>query len=58
MLLVTIGLIVATAPLGVMGIGMLRAATDRVLAERLIMARATAAHLNERLTQGVRHSTS
>jgi len=54
MLLVTIGLIVATAPLGVMGIGMLRAATDRVLAERLVMARATADHLNERLTQGVR----
>ncbi len=54
MLLVTIGLIVATAPLGVMGIGMLRTATDRILAERLAMARATAGHLNERLTQGVR----
>ena len=54
MLLVTIGLIVATAPLGVMGIGMLRAATDRVLDERLTTARATAGSLNERLTQGVR----
>ena len=53
MLLVTIGLIVATAPLGVIGIGMLRAATDRILDERLTMARATAGHLNDRLTQGV-----
>ncbi len=52
MLLVAIGLIVATAPLGVMGIGMLRAATDRILAERLAMARATAEHLGARLTQG------
>jgi len=54
MLLVAIGLIVATAPLGVMGIGMLRAATDRILGERLAMVRVTAGHLNERLTQGLR----
>ncbi len=54
MLLVTIGLIVATAPLGVMGIGMLRAATDRVLAERLAMTRGMADHLNDRLMQGRR----
>jgi HAMP domain-containing protein len=52
MLLVTIGLVVATVPLGVMGIGMLRAATDRILAERLAMARATSQHLSERLSQG------
>ncbi len=52
MLLVAIGLIVATAPLGVMGIGMLRAATDRILAERLTMARATAEHVSRRLAQG------
>jgi len=54
MLLVTIGLIVATAPLGVMGIGMLRAATDRILGERLAMTQATADHLNEQLTQAWR----
>lgn len=52
MLLVAIGLIVATAPLGVMGVGMLRAATDRILAERLTMARATAGHISRRLTLG------
>lgn len=52
MLLVAIGLTIATAPLGVMGVGMLRAATDRILAERLAMTRATAEHLNWRLTVG------
>lgn len=54
MLLVTVGLIAATAPLGVMGVGMLRAATDRILEERLAVARSTAAHLDDRLTQGLR----
>ncbi len=54
MLLVTIGLIAATAPLGVMGIGMLRAATDRILEERLAVARSTAGHLDDRLTQELR----
>lgn len=52
MLLVAIGLLVATLPLGVMGLGMVRAATDRVLEERLAMTRATAEHLGERLAQG------
>lgn len=52
MLLVAIGLVAATAPLGIMGLGMVRAATDRVLEERLAMTRATADHLNERLAQG------
>src|SRR5574341_869615 len=52
MLLVALGLLVATAPLGVMGMGMLRVATDRVLEERLAMTRVTAEHLNERLAQG------
>jgi len=51
MLLVAIGLVVATVPLGVMGIGMLGAATDRILAERLAMARSTAVHLNEELAE-------
>lgn len=52
MLLVAIGLLVATLPLGVMGLGMVRAATDRVLEERLAMTRATAEHLGERLAEG------
>ncbi len=52
MLLVAIGLVVATVPLGVMGLAMVRAATDRVLEERLVMTRATAWHLNERLVHG------
>lgn len=51
MLLVAIGLLIATVPLGVMGLIMVRAATDRVLEERLAMTRATAEHLNERLAQ-------
>jgi nitrate/nitrite-specific signal transduction histidine kinase len=54
MLLVTVGLIAATAPLGVMGIGMLRAVTDRILDERLAVARSTAGHLDDRLTQELR----
>lgn len=54
MLLVTVGLIAATAPLGVMGIGMLRASTDRILEERLAVARSTAGHLDDRLTQELR----
>ncbi len=49
MLLVALGLLIATAPLGVMGLGMVRAATDRVLEERLAMTRATADHLSQRL---------
>jgi len=52
MLLVALGLLIATAPLGVMGMGMLRVATDRVLEERLAMTRATADRLDERLAQG------
>lgn len=52
MLLVAIGLLVATLPLGVMGLAMVRAATDRVLEERLVLTRATAHHLGERLIQG------
>ncbi len=51
MLLVAIGLIVATAPLGVMGLGMVRVATDRVLDERLALTRATAGQLGDRLAQ-------
>jgi nitrate/nitrite-specific signal transduction histidine kinase len=51
MLLVAIGLVVATAPLGVMGVGMLRAAKDRMLAERLVLTRATAEHLDWRLAR-------
>lgn len=54
MLLVTIGLIAATAPLGIMGVGMLRAATDRILEERLAATRSTAGHLDDRLSQGLR----
>lgn len=51
MLLVAMGLIIATAPLGVMGVGMLGAAKDRMLAERLALTRATAEHLNWRLAR-------
>ncbi len=51
MLLVAIGLIIATAPLGVMGVGMLRAAKERMLAERLALTRATVEHLNWRLAR-------
>jgi nitrate/nitrite-specific signal transduction histidine kinase len=54
MILVAIGVVLATVPLGVAGIGMLRAATDRILEERLAMAQATAEHLDELLTQGWR----
>jgi len=54
MLLVALGLLMATAPLGVMGMGMVRAATDRILQERLAMTRATAGHLHDRLAQGWR----
>lgn len=52
MLLVAIGLLVATVPLGVMGLAMVRTATDRVLDERLAMARATASQLSEQMAQG------
>lgn len=52
MLLVALGLVMATAPIGVMGMGMVRVATDRVLDERLTMTRVTAAHLGNRLAQG------
>lgn len=55
MLLVAIGMIVATAPLGLMGVGMVRAATSRVLAERLAMTRATAEHLDWRLSRSRDH---
>ncbi|MDQ7842274.1 MAG: HAMP domain-containing protein [Armatimonadota bacterium] len=54
MLLVALGVLVATAPLGVMGLAMVRAATDRVLAERLVMARTTAEHIDQELAQGWR----
>lgn len=54
MILVAIGMVLATVPLGVAGIGMVRAATDRILEERLAMARATAEHLDDLLTQGWR----
>ncbi len=54
MLLVTVGLIATTAPLGLMGVGTLRAATDRVLEERLAAARSAATHLDDRLSQGLR----
>lgn len=52
MLLVAIGLVAATVPVGVMGLAMVRAATDRVLEERLATAQTTAAHLDDRLVQG------
>jgi len=51
MLLVAIGVLVATAPLGVMGLGMVRVTTDRVLAERLALTRATARQLGDRLAE-------
>ena len=52
LLLVALGLLIATAPLGVMGLGMVRAATDRIMNERLAMARASADHLSGQLAQG------
>ncbi|HEV8353011.1 MAG TPA: HAMP domain-containing protein [bacterium] len=52
MLLVAIGLLIATIPLGVMGLGMVRAATDQVLDERLSLTRAMAHHLGRQLAQG------
>ncbi len=55
MLLVAIGLVAATAPLGIMGLLMVQAATDRVLEERLATTRTVAAHLSERLAQGWAH---
>ena len=54
MLLVAIGLLVATVPLGVMGLGMVRAATDQVLQERLSLTRATADQLGRQLGLGWR----
>lgn len=55
MLLAAIGMVVATAPLGIMGIGMLRAATERVLVERLAATRAAAEHLDRWLTRSRDH---
>lgn len=52
MVLVAVGVLAATAPLGVMGLVMVQAATDRVLEERLAMARTVAAHLGARIAQG------
>jgi len=52
MLLVAVGLLIATVPLGIMGLGMVRAATDRVLEERLAMAQVAADYLNERVAHG------
>ncbi len=52
MFLVAIGLLAATAPVGVMGLAMVRAATDQILQERLATASATAEHLGERVAQG------
>lgn len=52
MLLVALGLLVATAPLALMGLGMVRVATARILEERLAVAQATADHLSDRLSQG------
>ena len=52
MLLVALGLLIATAPLGIMGLGMVRAATNRILEERLAMARVTADHLSVQLAGG------
>jgi len=52
LLLVALGLLVATIPLGVMGLAMVGVATDRVLGERLALTRATAQHLAERLAGG------
>jgi nitrate/nitrite-specific signal transduction histidine kinase len=53
MLLVAVGLVVALAPLGVMAVGMLRAATGRILQERLVMTQTLADHLDDRLRQEV-----
>ncbi len=52
MLSVAIGLVAATAPLGIMGLVVVQAATDRVLEERLATTRTVAAHLSERLVEG------
>lgn len=52
MLMVAVGLLIATLPLGIMGLAMVRSATDRILQERLAMAEATAAHLSARLARG------
>jgi signal transduction histidine kinase len=52
MLLVALGLVIATVPLGLMGLEMVRAATDRVLEERLVLARVAADHLSEQLVLG------
>ena len=52
MVLVALGVLAATAPLGVMGLVMVEAATDRVLEERLAMTRTVATHLGERIAQG------
>lgn len=54
MVLVAIGLLMATAPLGAMGLRMLQATTDRVLQERLVMTQAVVGHLDDRLQQGQR----
>ncbi|MCL6552481.1 MAG: HAMP domain-containing protein [Firmicutes bacterium] len=58
MVLATIGMIAATAPPGLMGLGMVRATTERVLAERLAMVRATAEHLDWRLRRSRDHLTT
>ncbi|MDR7448021.1 MAG: histidine kinase [Armatimonadota bacterium] len=55
MVLAAIGMVAATAPLGLMGVGMLRAATERVLAERLALTRVTAEHLDGRLSRSRDH---
>lgn len=52
MLMVAIGLLVATLPLGIMGLAMVRAMTGRILQEHLVIAEATAAHLDDRLARG------
>lgn len=51
-LMVAVGLLVATAPLGIMGLAMVQAATDRILQERLVIAEVTAAHLSDRIARG------
>jgi nitrate/nitrite-specific signal transduction histidine kinase len=52
MLLAAIGMIVATAPMGVISVVMLRTATDRILAERLALGRIAAEHISEELSEG------
>ena len=52
MLLVAVGLLIATIPLGIMGLRMVRTATERILEERLAIAEATAHHLSDRIAQG------